>query len=103
MSKHYTTSSSLRDAILQSMRPSGIYTVQHLALRLRSLSPTNSQIRAALDRLITEGKVEVSGFFMRSANYRLSSHSVAEHRGELTGYTDSLALGAELSNLTGRK
>jgi hypothetical protein len=105
MKKHRTTNGLLCDAILQIMKPAGVYTIQHLAKRLasNSLSATNPKIRAAIDRLIIEGKVQVSGFFMRSATYRLSVESAIECREELTEYADSLRRGGELANLARRK
>jgi hypothetical protein len=103
MSPRRTEHGSLSDAILRVMRPSSVYTVQHLAKRLPSFSPSNSEIRAALDALIAERKVEVFGFFMRSPNYRLPSNSAPEARAELTDYAESLKRRAELATLARRK
>jgi DNA-binding transcriptional regulator PaaX len=103
MSQHRTTNGSLSDAILKIMKPSGVYTIQHLARRLSALSPSNAQIRAAIGRLIGDGKVQVSGFFMRSATYRLSADGATEHHKELTDYAESLRRGVELANLARRR
>ncbi|WP_434113568.1 hypothetical protein [Paraburkholderia caffeinilytica] len=103
MSQHKAPDSRLSDAILRIMKPLNIYTVQHLAPHLSAFVPSNLDIRTALNSLIHEGKVEVAGFFMRSATYRLSAGNAAERREELVGYTESLARRSALAMLVRRK
>ena len=91
MPRCQATDRLLSDAILQIMKPMNVYAIQHLTARLSSLAPSNPDIRTALDNLIREGKVEVSGFFMKSASYRLSACNTMGRREKLTGYTESLA------------
>ncbi len=91
MPRCQATNRLLSDAILQIMKPMNVYAIQHLTARLSSLAPSNPDIRTALDNLIREGKVEVSGFFMKSASYRLSAGNTMGRREKLTDYTESLA------------
>ncbi|CAB3772850.1 hypothetical protein [Paraburkholderia humisilvae] len=104
MSQHRSADGLLPDAILKIMKPAGIYTIQHLAKQLSPDLPPNAEIRAAVNKLIAEGKVQVSGFFMRNATYRLTVDEVVEgRREELTEYAESLRRSVELANLTRRR
>jgi hypothetical protein len=100
MPQHQTTNSLLSDSILQIMKPSNVYMIQHLAAHLSAPAPSNLDIRAALDSLIREGKVEVVGMFMRSASYRLRTGNAVERGKELTGYAASLAHSSVLAMLS---